>query len=233
MNFERWEPVYEAILADMGYDRHADQHARDVLCSLVGKAATLDVSDHSLDGKTAAIAAPGPTLTADDVRLQQADWVLAAGSAADRLQAMGVAPDWVVTDLDGHGLSIREFVAAGSRVAVHAHGDNVDRLESHLSTGPFDSILPTTQAEPVGPVSNLGGFTDGDRAAFLASALGADRLTFPGWDLDDQSVSPEKRQKLVWAARLLLWLERCRGDSFDVLDGRRDTIDDSVLPDEG
>ena len=92
------------------------------------------------------------------------------------------------------------------------------------------AVLPTTQAAPAGPVSNPGGFTDGDRAAFLADARGADRLVFVGWDFDDPDVDPLKRQKLEWAERLLRWLERRRGERFDVLDGRRQGIDESVLP---
>jgi uncharacterized Rossmann fold enzyme len=79
-------------------------------------------------------------------------------------------------------------------------------------------------------VYNVGGFTDGDRAAFLADHCGADRLTFLGWDFDDPEVGPMKRRKLAWAERLLYWLERRRGERFGVLDGRRDAIDDSSLP---
>ena len=62
MNFDTWEPVYEAICADMGYDRTADERARDRLADLVAGTATLDVDPARFDGLTVAIAAPGPTL---------------------------------------------------------------------------------------------------------------------------------------------------------------------------
>jgi hypothetical protein len=43
-------------------------------------------------------------------------------------------------------------------------------------------------------------------------------------------VGAEKHRKLVWAERLLHWLERRRGERFSVLDGRRGEIDTSALP---
>jgi len=114
---------------------------------------------------------------------------------------------------------------AGTPVAVHAHGDNTDAVEELVPTFDAAAVLPTTQAEPADPVVNPGGFTDGDRAAFLADACGADRLVFPGWEFDDPTVGPEKARKLLWAERLLRWLERRREERFGVLEGRRDRID--------
>ena len=64
-------------------------------------------------------------------------------------------------------------------------------------------------------VHNFGGFTDGDRAAFTADHFGAAELRFVGWDFEDPDVSPEKREKLQWAERLLHWLEG-RRDETDV-----------------
>ena len=80
-------------------------------------------------------------------------------------------------------------------------------------------------------VDNFGGFTDGDRAAFLADELGAADLRFVGWDFDDPAVGPEKARKLRWAERLLHLLERRRGDRFGVLEGRRAAIDPIPMPD--
>jgi uncharacterized Rossmann fold enzyme len=89
----------------------------------------------------------------------------------------------------------------------------------------MSNVLATTQAAPRGAVGNHGGFTDGDRAAFLADAAGAERLVFAGWDFDDPSVAPVKLKKLRWAERLLFVLERRRDETFSVLDGRRDALD--------
>jgi uncharacterized Rossmann fold enzyme len=230
MDFDTWEPVYTAILADMGYDRTGDERARDRLASFVGDRPTAAPPADAVSELTVAVAAPGPTLSASIDRVEAADAVFAAGTAADQLLERGLDPDWIVTDLDGHPERVPAFTRRDATVAVHAHGDNVGLIESVVPECNLSSVLPTTQAAPVGPVRNVGGFTDGDRAAFLADALGAARLTFPGWDLEDPTVGPEKRAKLRWAARLLYWLERRRGERFAVLDGVRDALDTSAIP---
>jgi len=227
MDFPTWEPVYEAILADFGFDRAADERARDVLADLT---APFDLSRLSLGNERVAIAGAGPSLEAEADRATSADAVLAASTAADRLLAVGVDVDCMVTDLDKTPETARELTERGVPVAAHAHGDNLPAIREHVPTFEGRNVLPTTQAAPVGPVRNFGGFTDGDRAACLADHLGAAELAFVGWDFDDPDVEPMKARKLVWAERLLYWLERRRGEEFAVLDGRREGIDTSALP---
>jgi len=228
--FETWEPVYEAILADFGYDRQGDERARDRLNSLYrsGEGDVLDATEYS--GQTVAIAGGASGLTEQLDTARAADVVVAASVAADRLQEAGVVVDCMVTDLDKNPATARDLTASGTPVAVHAHGDNVPAIERHVPEFDHASTIPTTQAAPAGAVVNLGGFTDGDRAAFLADTLGADRLLFPGWDFDDPGVGVEKAKKLRWAERLLYWLEHRRGEQFSVLDGRRSGIDTSGVP---
>lgn len=229
MNFEEWEPVYEAILADFGYDRAGDESARDVLASLLsGKTlapAEMLSSAQSLPTKTIAIAGAGPSLSADIDVAREADVVFAASTAADTLRENGVTVDCMVTDLDKNPERAIALATRGVPVAVHAHGDNIDAIRRYVPRFDQQAVLPTTQAAPVDRVYNTGGFTDGDRAAFLADHLGGDELVFLGWDFDDPTVTAEKRQKLDWAKRLLYWLERRRGDRFAVLDGHRDGLD--------
>ena len=229
MEFATWEPVYEAILREFGYDRAADERARDRLYDLT--APFEDVDAPPVEDRMVVVAGDGPSLTepASLEYARTAEVCVAASTAADRLVANDVPVDWVVTDLDKHPASISRFVERGTPVAVHAHGDNLGAVESVVPGVPAGSILPTTQAEPRGHVVNTGGFTDGDRAAFLADALGAASLTFVGWDFDD-AVSEEKAHKLEWAARLLYWLECRRDERFDVLDGRRGSIETDLLP---
>jgi len=227
MNFETWEPVYERVLADFGYERAADEAARDLLAGLTGP---FDIQRLDFAGSHVAVAAPGNALRASLGRVGEADRVVAVSSAGRTLREVGVPIDVLVTDLDGHPETARALSAAGTPVAVHAHGDNADALREHVPRMEHANVLPTTQAAPTGPVLNFGGFTDGDRGAFLADHLGADLLTFPGWDLDDPTVGTEKRRKLHWAARLLRWLERRRDESFPVLDGRRGSLDVSGFP---
>lgn len=228
MEFATWEPVYEAILADFGYDRTADEQARDGLAELVDP---FDLSRLEFgSGTTVAVAGAGPSL-ADEVAIARAaDVVFAASTAADVLAAADVRVDCLVTDLDKNPRTTLALTEGGVPVAVHAHGDNRPALERWVPQFAPDAVLATTQAKPTRTVRNFGGFTDGDRAAFLADHLGAARLVFPGWDFDDPGVGPAKRRKLQWAERLLHWLEVRRREPFAVLDGRRREIDRTSLP---
>jgi len=225
MDFDTWEPTYEGILDDFGYPRGGDERARDRFVELLGDDGTYDPTRLGLDGATVAVAGAGPSLETEADRAVDADVVLAASTAADRLRTEGVAVDCMVTDLDKNAATGRDLTAEGTPVVVHAHGDNIPALETHVPTYDSEFVVPTTQAAPAPPVRNYGGFTDGDRAAFLADHFGAATLVFPGWDFDDPSVAAEKARKLQWAERLLRWLEQRRGERFDVLDGRRDAIE--------
>jgi uncharacterized Rossmann fold enzyme len=222
VEFRDWEPVYEAILADFGYDRAADERARDVLARHVER---FDVERLYCAGQQVAVAGGAPTLAADAQLAADADVVFAASTAVDVLTDAGVDVDLMVTDLDKNPETARRLTQGGTPVAVHAHGDNIPTIDEHVPTFDTDHVLGTTQAAPVDAVRNMGGFTDGDRAAFLADHCGAADLVFPGWDFEDDAVSAEKAKKLDWAERLLYWLETRRGDEFDVLDGRRADIE--------
>ena len=230
MEFRTWEPVYEDILADFGFPRAADERARDLLADLVAGGNTLTPGALDFSGERVAIAGAAPSLVDETPRARGADAVVAASDAASVLREGGVAVDCMVTDLDEPGDIARALAREGTPVATHAHGDNEDALRERVPDLAVEAVLPTTQAAPIGPVSNPGGFTDGDRAAFLADERGAAELVFVGWDLDDPDVGALKRRKLVWAERLLRWLERRRDERFAVLDGRRDGIDESTLP---
>ncbi|MFB1063907.1 6-hydroxymethylpterin diphosphokinase MptE-like protein [Natrinema sp. H-ect4] len=231
MEFDEWEPVYEAICSDFGYDRAGDERGRDLLASLLEK--SFDLADLSfVGGATAAIAGAGPSLETerDLERAREADVVLAASTAVDTLASHGIDVDCMVTDLDKNPDTVERLTARGTPVAVHGHGDNLAAIRDVVPDCDGAYVLPTTQAAPRGPVRNVGGFTDGDRAAFLADHVGAARLEFVGWDFDDPAVDPAKAHKLEWAERLLYWLESRRDERFAVLDGRRDSIDIDGIP---
>lgn len=223
MEYHEWNQAYETLLQTFGYSRRADERSRDWLadyCRTAGCAGSLP----AIDGETVAVVG-GASLSQIEAKLTAADAIIAASDAGPRLAAAGHRPDLVVTDLDGDPDGVRQLAADGIPVAVHAHGDNQATLETVLPAFPAAAIVPTTQAPPSGPVKNYGGFTDGDRGAFIADHCGASRLVFPGWDFDDPTLTAEKSQKLEWAARLLYWLETRRDEQFDLLDGRRGRLD--------
>ncbi len=222
MKFAEWEPVYEAILSDFGYPREDDERARDRLAELLAEST---YNPHTLDlSGTVAVAGAADCLREELDLVRDADSVVAASTAAAVIQESGLEVDCLVTDLDGSPELAPELTASGVPVAVHAHGDNTHLLDRLVPTLRAEFVIPTTQAEPTEAVHNFGGFTDGDRAAFLADACGAETLCFPGWEFDDPTVSDAKAQKLAWAERLLYWLETRRGERLSVLDGRRDGL---------
>jgi uncharacterized Rossmann fold enzyme len=225
MNFETWEPMYERILADFGFGRAADERARDVCVSLVdGPCYDLSRLGRRVDGDSVAVVGAAPSLADEVDRAAAADHVFAASTAVDACLDHGVAVDLMVTDLDKNPDTAVRLTEDRTPVAAHAHGDNVPALREWLPRFDHDYTVPTTQAAPVDPVVNIGGFTDGDRAAFLADHLGADSLVFVGWAFDDPTVDATKARKLRWAARLLTWLETRRGERFAVLDGHREPV---------
>ncbi|QCW03519.1 6-hydroxymethylpterin diphosphokinase MptE-like protein [Natrinema pallidum] len=231
MEFDDWEPVYEAIRRDFGYDRAGDERGRDRLASLLET--SFDPSKLPIGPETTvAVAGAGPSLETDRAleRAREADVVVAASTAVETLASHDIASDCMVTDLDKNPATVKRLTARGVPVAVHGHGDNLDAIRTVVPDCNHDYVLPTTQAAPRGSVRNFGGFTDGDRAAFLADHIGAARLVFVGWDFDDPTVDPPKARKLEWAERLLFWLEVRRDERFAVLDGRRDAIETTALP---
>lgn len=232
MNFQTWEPVYEAILADMGFGRAGDERARDSFVGMLRARgeAVLDLSTLDFSGQRVAVAGAAPSLDADLEQARSADAVVAASTAARTLRAAGIGVDVMVTDLDGAPETAVRLTTYDTPVCIHAHGDNHVAIQEFVPRCRLSAVVPTTQARPTDPVVNVGGFTDGDRAAFLADHLGASSLVFPGWDFDDPNVSPQKRRKLRWAEVLLYWLERRRDEQFSILDGRRETIDTTALP---
>ena len=225
ISWEEWAPIYGAIRSSFGYDEAGDQYARDELAarlpdSVLGLADLPDMS-----GQSVAIAGAARRLRHELSTAAEAEVVVAASSAARVLDEAGIAIDLVVTDLDGTPETAVALAEAGTPVAIHAHGDNRALLGRWVPAFPPESIFPTTQTRPIPRVENPGGFTDGDRAAFIAAACGGRRFRFPGWEFDDPAIPLAKRQKLDWAERLLYWLEQRLGERFGLLDGRREAIE--------
>jgi len=128
--------------------------------------------------------------------------IFAADAASGVIWRSGIRPDAVFTDLDGATDDYIEMNSKGTIMVIHAHGDNIPLLLHWVPLFP-GPVVGTTQARPSLPLHNFGGFSDGDRAAFAAQSLGAERILFVGFDLDDRDVDPMKRGKLQWARRLL------------------------------
>lgn len=208
MDFAAWEPIYERILEDFGFDRRGDEEAARFLSGMLTKdksASSLELKD-VISGKPVLVCGNAPGLRDELSEIDLSAFVIvAADGAAAVLMDMGHVPDVICTDLDGNSEADleKEILACimGSIVLIHAHGDNMDKLEKYVPR--FKRFIATTQAEPFDKVYNFGGFSDGDRCVFVAKDFGAKSIKLAGFDFEDPEVNPVKKKKLKWARKLI------------------------------
>lgn len=211
MEFEDWRPLYDRVLEDMGYSRGEDREAAERLAELV-EADAVDVLADLLSDADVVVAGAGPSLEDDLSEVGAEAVVVAADSTVSRLLDVDVRPDLVVTDLDGAPRATAELSREGVSVAVHAHGDNVDLLETWVPRLSQETVVPTCQCRPPEGVHCFGGFTDGDRAAYIADHFDARSMEIVGFDFD--AAEGEKARKLDWAKELLGVLEGLRDENL-------------------
>ena len=173
---------------DFGFSREDDEKSAQLLDEILSEEGCLTLDDLSkivgFSDKFIVFGA-GPSLKEHIQKVKEnydlKEYVLvAADGATTAMVEERVAPDIIVTDLDGNLDDILLANLRGANVVIHAHGDNSDKIMQ--LTPFFTSVLGTTQAQPVGNLYNFGGFTDGDRAMFLAIALGASEMILAGMD---------------------------------------------------
>ncbi|MBN1110244.1 MAG: DUF115 domain-containing protein [Methanomassiliicoccales archaeon] len=208
MEWAAWRPLYLEIVRDFRYSLEADRESAILLERRVDPSkipSFRTIAD--IIGERVSICGGADSLEVELGNLSVRGTVVSAGSATERLMVQGIIPDVVVTDLDGDVGRQIEANTKGSLVFVHAHGDNIDAIVENVPRfkGP---IVPTVQCQPFGHVYNFGGFTDGDRAYFIAKHFGASVIALKGWDTSKvgrkDAVDPVvKKKKLSWAERLM------------------------------
>ncbi len=219
MRYSTWEPIYEEILKDFGFEREKDEEAAGIAYEILrskgnkGEDVKREI-ERLIKGKEAIICGNAPCLEndirgkkfeADTFSFSRDFVVMAADGATSVLLRNAIIPDIVVTDLDGNIADIIYANRLGSIGVVHAHGDNIEMLKKVLPSL-NENVICTTQSKPMEQtrsVYNFGGFTDGDRCVFLAKEFGAKRIELLGFDFEDNRVSGKKKKKLKWAKRLI------------------------------
>ncbi len=220
MELSKWLPRYREISRRLDLDWEGDQRAADLLSSLMDDDFTpLEQLREVIAGRNVLLFGAGPSLINDLLRLRQASMLdrfclLSADGATSALLRDGnVRPDVITTDLDGVVEDQIQASKGGSIVVVHAHGDNIPALSRYVPR--LRRRLGSTQVEPRKGVYNFGGFTDGDRAAFLSVELGAKALVLAGMDFGStvgtyskpRAYSKDmKVRKLSVGLELLEWL---------------------------
>ncbi|MDI6643076.1 MAG: DUF115 domain-containing protein [Candidatus Hodarchaeaceae archaeon] len=214
MRWELWRPWYDRIVKQLGLDRKADVNAAKVLDGLLPEPELASLRN-LVGGRECIVFGAGPSLDIDLEKLERAghlNKVLLAADGATSAVLRYRDPDVIVTDLDGAVEDQLEAWRRGSWLVVHAHGDNAPQVRK-IASKLKERIIGTTQVEPFGKLYNFGGFTDGDRAAFMAHELGASKIYLAGMDFGtkigrhsgDKDLS-RKLIKLEICKELLTWL---------------------------
>ena len=209
MDFSKWQGIYSRIIKDFPeLDFTNDILARDILLQMTDEqdasASRTRMNDLITDRDVVIIGGGGM----GDNEISQGYTIIACDGACVELNQRGIAADIVVTDLDSPVKEIKKSLRPDGVAVIHGHGDNIDALEQNISGFKFNT-LPTTQVGPKGHVSNFGGFTDGDRAIFLALHFRPSSLRLLGFDFrtpGEFSYHKDievKKRKLKWAEKLL------------------------------
>jgi uncharacterized Rossmann fold enzyme len=227
-----WSHWYAKIVERLGLDPEADFRSAKVLDSILPEPDIAQIK-RLVTGKDCIVLGAGPSLEEDLEKIESKGWmnrpfVSANGATSALLEYR--PPDIVVTDLDGNVRDQFEAWRRGSWLVLHAHGDNPDKIRE-VAPKIDMRVLGTTQVEPFGKLFNFGGFTDGDRAAFMAHELEASRIYLAGMDLGEEigeySGDKDLERKIVKLSickELLTWLAGDLGAKLINLTTKGETI---------
>lgn len=229
MDYSYWEKFYKQILKDFNFSIDKDLEAAVLLNDLISKKNLFSIIEleKMIKGKEVFVFGSGPSLEQtieDKFLIFDEKLKIAADGATSALLRKKILPDIIVTDLDG---MIPDQIIAnmdGSIVIVHCHGDNIKNLKKYVPKF-NENIMGTTQTNPwfYKYLHNFGGFTDGDRAVFLADHFGAKKINLIGFDFDgeigkysypDKKDKEQKIKKLKWAKNLIDELNKDKKNIF-------------------
>lgn len=185
-----WIKIYRWIVSILGYSYLEDFISTLILSMLIlWKWVYISKVRSMIYGRIALVFGASPSLRRDIenlVSLGLLRWrkhlvIISADTAASELYLHGIYPDIIVTDLDGDiKYIILSHKIKKSTIVLHAHGDNIPNIIYYLKY--FNKVFGTTQSIPTLNVYNLFGFTDGDRAIYLAYKLGARKIYLFGME---------------------------------------------------
>ncbi len=241
MAIRGWQQKYKKILKKFRYLQRRDEESARLLDSVLRDSIKPSHLERLILKKPVFVVGAGPSVTKSLAVLKKYKNItkIAADSAVVFLLENKIYPEIVVTDLDGDEKSLLK-AAKKSIMVAHAHGDNMEKI--HMVKN-FPKCIGTTQSKPVGKIQNFGGFTDGDRAIFLASHFGAKKIILLGMDFGQRigRYSQTKRadrllklKKLKEAQDLTSWLAETNSEivSTSAIKGvgkiRYDNIDDII-----
>ncbi|MDG6228434.1 MAG: DUF115 domain-containing protein [Candidatus Thermoplasmatota archaeon] len=227
MNYETWYPLLDAIRADIKVSWDSDEKAAQILSSLLDDSSHLisfSYLEELLINSKVIVFGAGPSLERGIHRYNDLfkDCILiAADGATTALINNNIVPHIIVTDLDGNIADQLHANKMGSIIVVHAHGDNIEVVEKIIPRIE-GAVIGSIQIDPrgVSHVFNVGGFTDGDRAVYLAAHCYAKRISLIGFDFEGsigKYCLPEKKDrdlKLMKLRWCLILIKRLQQDTL-------------------
>jgi len=244
MKFETWNLWYEKILEDFGFSKEDDEKSACILNEILSKQGSIKLENlienisrkdftiynsnkNESDIKNFIVFGAGPSLK-KHIKLIKTKYganslenyiLIAADGATTAILEEDIIPDIIVTDLDGKLEDLMLANEMGSVFILHAHGNNLNQIINYSKK--LHKVLGTTQSKPLSNLYNFGGFTDGDRAVFLAVALGASEIVLAGMDFGDmttkysrpnlesevEEADEVKKKKLKYAEKLVKWIK--------------------------
>ncbi|HET6589757.1 MAG TPA: 6-hydroxymethylpterin diphosphokinase MptE-like protein [Candidatus Nitrosocosmicus sp.] len=197
MRFNDWYPHYLIIAHSLGLKARDDFVCTLILSELLSRSYLDPKCLVRLSGKKVLIIGAGPSIEEYPIQEFIKDCVKGSGpnpnkktvvivadGATELCLSLDIIPDIVISDLDGDLNSLLIAEEKGSTVIVHGHGDNIDKIKTHVSD--FSRVIGTTQTFPLYNIHNFGGFTDGDRGIFLARHFNAKQIILVGMDFDSK-----------------------------------------------
>lgn len=237
MEWSEWSPFYNDIVEKLEIDPSGDYEATAILSRLltdVDPNPLIMALEKKISGKDVVVFGSGPSLedhidsVLKDSYLSKAVFIAADG-ATTALHENGLRCDFIVTDLDGNMKDILDSMNDGAISIVHGHGDNIPAVNKYVPK--MERVLGSTQVEPLSNVFLWGGFTDGDRACFLASHYEPRSIVLAGMDFgeivgrwskpgnaEDFPASPRKLIKMDIAQTLLQYLWDTRRITYTKLE---------------
>ncbi len=209
-----WNSRYNEILREFKYNKQKDIESAALLESTIKNQKQLKKINQLINNQTVLVIGSGPSLSYALPKLKKFKKTvkIVADSALKAVVDNGIKPDVVVTDLDGDEKILKNIGKTDTIFVVHAHGDNISKLGFVEN---FKNCIGSTQTKPFGKIQNFGGFTDGDRAVFLASFFNAQKIILFGMDFGKRigkfsNTKPSERKtklkKLKVGKFLLEWL---------------------------
>jgi len=211
MFYKDWKPFYEKIVNDLKLNFEKDKDAAFLLDSILSNKKIVSIKrlENLIKNKEIIVFGAGHTLEKSILKHKkfiENKVKISADGATSALIKHNIIPDIIVTDLDGKISDLLYANNKGAIVIIHAHGDNIEKIKNYVETFK-GKILGTTQIDPTSfkKLYNFGGFTDGDRAIFLANHFKAKKIFLTGFNFDEnigEFSFPDKKDKTMKLKKL-------------------------------